>query len=582
MLVNTSGFQITCRDTNTLFQTYTYSVASTPVIHSVSHAATVGDRIHLVINGLSSMAEDNVFVFGGRAPITCMSSNFSSRTVPLNTTSAVMRTYLATSEVECTVPDVSPGVYRAVLHVAGRGWSYASIESSVIHIQPRIDSVGVLRGSLRGGTSLVLRMTGLSPSDIAKTRVFIGNTPCFLQSISNRGEAECTTQPAKDDGYSSLIYRDSPFAYWSLQADYYRSNGSYFSSDGEYWFRSGGKLGVRANASIHGTVMPRQRGISDNAVTDQSALFQSSYMQTSVLPEFCEATSFAMDLWIKVPQMSGRYQVVVDSSSFTDGVAGGFLLMLNPCHQLEFWVATGVSLQDQSINASLGCELVADISHCSQICSGLLYVPESASLPSGVWSIIRAEYANLSSWQYVHFGWTANSTTSHDECLSPGQCSGLQILHINNNMRDETTTYLPYCGVPVSIGGSASTPQNDQALAPFVGYLDEIAFYHRPLVSKQVQARIQYGASDSQPIWITVNGVDGVGQGNVPNIFYQKVDQGFTNDTVVNWEEVQELHLDIEESSAVRFEWTGYALALHILCVCSSCRAMLIVWLALI
>ena len=555
VVVNTSAFNITCGDSNSPFQTYTYSIASTPVIHSVTPTATVGDRINLVISGLSDMAEDNTFLFGGQAPVTCISSNFSRLTAPLYTSSALMRTYQANSEVECIVSHVSPGIYRTLLHVAGRGWSYASLENSVLRVLPRIDSVSVTSGSLRGGSSLFLQMTGVVPSDIAKTRVLIGNTPCHVQSISSGGQVECTTQFVTDDGYSSIISRDLPLAYWSLQADYYRSDGSYLDSDGEFWFRSGGTLGVRANVSTIGTVITRQMGISANTKTDQSALFQSSYIQPPVLPEFSEATGFAMDLWILVPQPSGHYQIVVDSYSFADGVASGFLLMLNPCAQLEFWIATGVSLQDAySTNSYLDCELITDATNCSQVCSGHLYVSESESLPSGAWNIIRAEYTNLTSWQFVHFGWAAGNNASTDDCVSLAQCSGQQVLYINNYLLEETTAYSPSVSVPVSIGGS------NQALVPFIGYLDEVAFYHKPLGPHQVQARVRYGSGDSQPIWVTVNGVDGVGLGNTPDIAYMEVEQGFTNDTVINWDTVQELYVHIEESTAIRFEWTGYVL----------------------
>ena len=556
--VNTSTFNITCGDTVSPFQNYIYSAAATPVVESVTTMATVGDSIDLILSGLSDMAEDNVFVFGGQAPATCISSNFSGHTTPINSTATIMRTYLAPREVQCIVPDMPPGVYRAILHVAGKGWGYASLDMSMIRIQPRIDAISETSGSLRGGTSLTIQTTGISSSDIAKTRIFVGNTPCSLQSISSEGQLVCTTQASRDDGYSSIVDQDSPLAYWSLQADYYRSNGSYLNSDGDQWFRSSGVLGVQANASISGTIMTRQRGISSNAATDQAAFFQTSYIQTPILPEFSEAAGFAIDLWIKVPQTREYYQVVVDSFGFANGVASGYLLVLNPCAQLEFWLATGISLHNYTTNSSLECEVIRNSSQCSQVCSGRLTVPEDNDLPAGVWNL-RTEYTNLSLWQYVHFGWVAGESGG---CYPPtDQCNGLQILYINNLLMEGRTTYLPSVTTPISIGGSGSSPpalNGNQALVPFVGYLDEVAFYSRPLHSEQVQARVQYGTRESQPIWITVNGKDGVGQGNVPNIVYQVADQGFTNDTVVDWDAPQEVYLDIEESTSIQFEWTGY------------------------
>ena len=560
VVVNALTFNITCSDTASPYQFYTYSAAATPTIQSVTPTATVGDSIDLILTGLSNVAEDNVFVFGGQAPATCISSNFSELTAPLNSTAAIMRTYLASAEVQCIVPNISPGRYRPILHVAGRGWGYASLDNSVIRIQPRIDAVSETDGSLRGGTSLTIHTTGIASSDIAKIRVFVGNTPCSLQSIGSDGQLVCTTQASRDDGYSSVIDRDSALAYWSLQADYYRSNGSYLNSDGEQWFRSSGVLGIRANASIFGTIMTRQLGISGNTATDQAAFFQASYMQTPVLPEFSNAAGFAMDLWIRVPEARDYYQIIVDSFSFGDGLASDYLLILNPCAQLEFWLATAISIRNYTTNSSLECELIRNSSQCSQVCTGYLNVPEESDLPTGIWSIIRAEYANLSLWQYVHFGWIADDS---DGCYpSDDQCNGLQVLYTNNLRIEERTMYLPSATTPVSIGGSSNSPPaltSNQVLGPFEGYLDEVAFYSRPLHPRQVQARVHYGSTESQPVWITVNGEDGVGQGNVPNIVYRTVtDRGFTNDTVVNWDAPQEMHLEIEESTSIQFEWIGY------------------------
>ncbi len=584
VVVNTSALNITCSDTVSPFQSYTYSAAATPLIQSVTPAASVGDSIDLVLTGLSDLAEDNVFVFGGQAPATCISSNFSGHTAPLNSTAATMRTYLVSTEVHCTVPNISPGRYRPIFHVAGRGWGYASLDNSVIRIQPKIDAISETSGSLRGGTSFTIHTTGIAPSDIAETRVFVGNTPCSLQSINSRGQLVCTTQAGRDDGYSSVVDQDMALAYWSLQADYYRSNGSYLNSDGEQWFRSSGVLGVRANASVSGTVMTRQSGISGNSATDQAAFFQSSYMQTPVLPEFSDAAGFAMDLWIKVPQAGDYYQIIVDSSSLGSGVASaGYLLMLNPCTQLELWLATGISAQNYTTNSSLECELIRNSSQCSQRCSGYLHVLEDSDLPAGVWSIVRAEYTNLSMWEYVHFGWAADSD---DDCYPPADhCSGLQVLYSNSDRIEERTTYLPPVTTPVSIGGSSNSPpalSSNQALGPFEGYLDEVAFYSRPLHSQQIQAHVRYGTTESQPVWITVNGRDGVGQGNIPNIVYSSRDQRFTNDTVVNWDAPQDMFLEIEESTSIQFEWTGYEVMhaavfyiLVILYICFSLHGVL-------
>ena len=556
--LNASDFNMTCGDTATPFEMYIYSAGSTPTIESVTERAVVGDSLNLVLNGLSEIPEDNVFVFGGQTPVACMSSNFSSETEPLYSMAATMRSYLATAEYECIVPDIPPGAYRTLLHVAGKGWGYARLDSSVVHVHPRIEAVSETSGSLRGGTSLTLQMTGISPSDIAGTRVHIGNTPCPVQSISSGGQLVCTTQAAQDDGYSSIVNRDSPLAHWTLQADYYRGDGSYVESDGEHWFRSGGTLGIRANASVSqsGVITTQQRGISNNNVTDQSAFFQSAFIQTPALSEFSQSSGFAMDLWVKVPQTTENYQVVVDASDFVDNSARGFVLMLNPCSQLEFWIATATT--ENSTNSSSQCEVISDTSNCPlATCSGYLDVPVSESaLPSGVWHVLRTEYRNLSSWQYVHYGWSVDSNLLPEYCERDEQCYGLQVLHINNFVVEERTTYLPSHNSPISIGGSN--------VLPFTGYLDEVAFYNKPLESKQVHTRVQYGISESQPIWVTVNGVDGVGRGSVPNLAYQDLDQTFTNETVINWDTAQELSLDIQEATAIVFEWTGYVCTVEI------------------
>ena len=575
ILLDLSDLNITCGDTANPFNHYAYSVADTPVVSIIMGSSTSeADNVLLSLQHISMLREDNVLTFGG---LPCAGDNalsvVSSRSEPDLSSPRTTTTY-SVEEIECTVPFLEPGHHRTVLHVAGKGWAHASLDATTLHIRGVVDSTpNQATGSLRGGIKVSIPTRGLTVSDIPRSRVSIGDTPCHIQTISDYGDLTCIPQPAINDGYSSVVYHDQAVAYWSLQADYFEPNGTYIDSDGDFFYRSGGTLGRGANATVFGEVVPRQVGISGNSLTDQSVLFNASYIEAPALSEFSHPAGFGVGFWMKTPDNRAHYRIMTNSASFESETSRGFLLLLNPCNELESWVAVGEPLSEFS--SSVSCQLIVDQSNCSQPCTGYITVSESTipgSLPAGVWHVIRSVQSDWSDWHFVSFGWEADDDSlvqswraNSDNCTANSLCSGTHVLHIDSSLvNSSTTTYLHSPHSTIQLGGTSqlglgtTTVDNSSHLAPFAGYLDEISFYRSPLSSTQVESHYYYGSSEKQPIWIVTDAVDGVGTGVVPNVVYPERDPGFEEETMIDWDIVQESTYTIGNATAIQFQWNGY------------------------
>lgn len=639
--LNISDHPIQCNETGSDFLTYTYSVSATPIIRNLSQQrATAGDTIALELQGLSDVEEDNILVFGN-TDISCSSpvpGIFSTtHTQPSRDTVTVARTY-GSHSVQCVLPSLPSGKYRPVLHVAGRGWGHSHLEDTVLTIYPQITSApSITEGSLRGGTSITISTRGLSQDDVLRTRVQIGNTPCRVEDIDDQGALTCSTQAAVDDGYSSLVEASAPLAYWSLQTDYHRSNGLYLDSDGTSFFRNAGVLGSQANASIHGMVSLRQAGISGNNITDQSIGFdEAAFLHVPHLEELSGQTEFALEFWVRVPHPSPHYRILVDSASSCNGNACGFVALLNPCNQMEFWVASrdpsdeaeesqdgsggnGESLNVQGsgdvqgsgessgvlgsgeplgilgsgeplgvlgsggsgggllasgrgldgITAADGdaCGLITASSQCPQSapCKGHLTVSDQGSLrlPTGVWHVIRSNQSNWSDWNHVYVSWHNSETTGRDSmyqevCAPLSGCNGTQELAVNGVHQSSFATYHRANG-GMDLGGSNSIPLATthvwSGIAPFTGYLDEVAYYNLPLRPQEISERIEHIVQGTQPIWLEVEGFDGVGVGPVPSVTYLATHQPL-NPVVIDWESATQLNRIYENSTMLQFQWT--------------------------
>ena len=578
---------ITCGPNSETFSgSYIYSSAATPVIQSIDpRVVTSGDEITLTLHGIATDMDSNVFIFGGTPPLTCTASTNSvlsstrteldvqfetSRMTPFTLSSSSLETVL------CTVPYLPAGEYRTALHVPTRGWGYADLESTVIEVKPRLHtSPAVSSGSLRGGLQVTIPTTGLQISDITRSRVDIGNTPCPVMRIAPDGILTCITGSAVDDGYSSIVDRSSPLAYWSLQADYHRSDGSYVESDGVTQFRSRGRLGNRANAAVFGEIGTRSTGISGNNVTDQSAYFQASFIETPNLAEFSRPAGFAIEFWMLLPAVVSKNRIITGSFSFENQIARGFVLLLNPCNQLEFWVASGLSF-DATLPPTPGnCPPVNDINQCgSPTCFNYYRVVRDDDVmvypPLGVWHVTKTSLDDWEDWHHVYFSWMASNqqVVTSAECTVENLCSGEKALYIDASTTDPDSTasditYLHSPNTAIQIGGTGLVPlgliafESLFALHPFEGYLDEIAFHSEPLDASDLSMRNRYGLNEEQPVWVTVEGRNGIGNGAVPNVEYPEWDNGFTEETVVDWESGRDIDLVVAAPTAFRFEWTG-------------------------
>ena len=586
-----SGMSITCTESGASYQDYVYSTAATPLLRSVSRRSAVpGDQVSLELVGISSSQDDNLFAFGN-SHIGCLSTTPpllpAAVTPPLHTSSPTMGMY-GTYMVVCTLPaSLSPGVYRPLLHVAGRGWGYSVAEDTALYVHPRIvGSPSVSSGSLRGGLRMQLQTRGLAQSDVGKARIDIGSTPCAVESIDAQGQLTCLTSPALDDGYSSLIERQDPVAYWPLQADYYSTvDGSVASSDGPSFFRSFGLISVQANASIHGSIIARQAGISGNGVTDQSIQFSgSAFLRAPGRPEFVDSRVFSLEFWMKVPTSTPHYRVVVNASSTCNGSPCGFLVVLNPCNSVEFWVAAGIDLassgsgQDGVTSGSeqgnitsnitsgsgqsddsLECFVIHDTSQCPSTCAGRLHSSGIPLVPSGWWQVVRTGVTDWSGWGHVYVSWQPDDLSLANSDVNLMSAVGTQVLGVNGDLVSQEQTFF-ISSAPMELGGCSALPLGSttprDGLAPFSGFLDEVVYYDKPLSEEAIRSHVTYGGGEAQPIWLSVEGVDGVGEGSPPNVQFPAPAQEH-EEVRVDWEAAVNVSSTYNNSVLLVMEWTG-------------------------
>ena len=92
-------------------------------------------------------------------------------------------------------------------------------------------------------------------------------------------------------------------------------------------------------------------------------------------------------------------------------------------------------------------------------------------------------------------------------------------------------------------------------LAPFTGYLDEVAYYNRLLEDWEISNREIHIAQQTQQIWISAESFDGVGTGSIPNVWYPIPDPSL-NFVLIDWDSASYLEETHEESVTLQFQWT--------------------------
>ena len=605
---------ITCGALDENFDYYTYAVTQTPHVSGTTSSifSYLNENI-VMVSGLATTLEHNLFTIGGKA---CLSSErFSNLVQPDYSGSAdnsVSYTNIEES-VECELDSVEPGVYRPILHVAGRGYGLVT-DDAIVKVLPSYGPAHLhgSRGSLRGGTLLEINVRGLSEDDITKTRVEIGNTPCHVQRIDPVArKIYCITQPARDDGYSSLVHELDPIVYWSLQADYYNLEGAITDSDGEMKYRNNaaGSFGNSSDAVVRGDVIGREAGISGNMLTNQAALFNKSYVEVPFHSEFAQPAGFGMELWLKTSSNvdygisgsgllsdpltsgysslsqselqsgsgdplwdstisedgSGSYHIVVDFASFSSGVAHGYVIVINPCGQPEFWLASRHSIE--TFTGSEDCPLLTS-SQCSSSpltsCSGYSVVVMATAygnLPPGVWSIIRCGNCDVTEWALFSFGWEADNLEIADvDCASLDLCSGKQVFYFNDIFVDTVpTSYSPGTNRSLVFGGTDRLPLGQLSdsqtsfLTGFVGHLDEVSVYGHPMSSEKAHEHYEYGSTEKQKVWMRVDSIDGI----TTRDFALEWNGAFEQVEYLNWN-VAGGQMELSDNTALIFTWTGY------------------------
>lgn len=564
--------------------TYSHLASETPVILSVSPSSAIqGSNIMVAVKGIIDSEEYNILTIGGKP---CTTSSHTSTTeiepvleLPVEGTYSYLDAI-----IDCTVPDIYPGDYRVALHVAGRGWSYGEIENSVLSIRSSIhgNDLSTPHGSLGGGTLLRIPVTGLDHYFIGQTSVDIGNTPCLIQEIVNispnplHAEIVCKTTFPRDDGYSSLVSKNA-LCYWSLQYDFYDSSNVKYSTESTQSFSSDGKIVVNTLANIVGNVEQGHVGISGGLYTDQSAYFSSSYLRVESFEQYQALSTFSFEIWFKSPMSFSYNKYVVLASSYQNsgGIARGFIITINPCNEIEYWLGTGEQIEDISDDSS-GSSSVSnsgqgdcdDMSSCETECRKGYIVQRVQSelqfqMPVGVWRVLRSSSnIEFDEWNHVAFGFDAAINESSNQT----SLQGTQILYINNELNEaDDISYSHTDKSDLFFGGNEILHTNNievssqvSQLYPFTGYIDEICLYDYMLTEQDVKDHYHYGTTDEQPLWINTEYVDGVWKGMVPDMETTLVETAFDELALdINLQEISDDSFFISKQKGIQIKWTG-------------------------
>ena len=546
---------------------YKYSSCLTPVVQKVNPTQLVqGQLLSISVLNMRSPDPGHMITIGKTA---CVSS------------SLMMAGGIGgVSILSCTTPTLFPGKHTINLHVTGQGVATAAVNDSVIEYHPQISMLtSISEGSLKGGTEISIPALDFYSHSISYTTVFIGNTPCDVQYATiattpgQLGNITCITRSARDDGYSSLVLHSNPLGYWNMQQDHYSADGQYLHSNPTV-FPNLGSTGSHGDAVPSVGILAAQYGISGNNVTDQSILFNASYLRVPYHPQLNQLYGFGMEFWIKGVERNGwGYQIVI--SSRDSNVVSGYLVMINPCGYWEVWLGSGDN--DTSIlgsgDAAVGdCPFITIEEQCSNYssCNGSLVVPDdySSHITGGVWNIITTNvYLNVSSnnWTHIVINYiTDNGVVNDDRTGLPSEdlvddptnrsdcftinnrtaCYGtIQLFTDASLVGSSRMQYSSALSGDLLIGGVELNSSNG-LLTHFAGFLDEVSLYAIPLANDVIIDHHHYGNSADQPVWLIVEGMSN----NVQELIHLQV---------ITWDNITNNDVIIDNNTSIQIEWTG-------------------------
>ena len=503
---------------------YMYSSSMTPVIEEVIPAVVgLGDQV--IVKGLAFADKLvgnllNTLTIGGKACLLSdnarMSDKPSSNVTTLNGDVVGFK-----DAINCTVPKRPPGIYRVVVHVAGRGWGFGSLSASTIEYQPAF-SVDVINGSVYGGREVTLSGVGFHPKASLGNNVKVGNTVCDVQSLTdsdewgNGGSMICITRRSFNDGYAAVVKENRPLGYWQLNT---RDIVSGLVLSG-----SPRSPGTGGDGSVYGNIEAGVDGISGNNWTNSAIRFNASWISVPYVPELNSSSNVSGELWLKWESNAGAYQLVL--GAYRSGIVShGYALWINPCGEVEYWLAvdaTGgyensscVSPDDMDeSDASGGHVVVANIINSCGECNGTRIVSSNESgvsgLPTGVWSVITGPQLRRNSWAHVVFSSLNDSSVIHG--------IGVQALYVDGVfIENRTTNFSCNFDQPLLIGGQSMTGDSS-LVGPFVGVVDEVALYGQVLDKNAILKHYHYGSTEEQPVGLYYEMEDHRGEGTVPNV----------------------------------------------------------------
>eukprot|EP00117_Sycon_ciliatum_P037364 scpid335/ scgid27970/ Fibrocystin-L; Polycystic kidney and hepatic disease 1-like protein 1 len=570
------------------YMQYTYSLCHTPWINRVTSSSSST----AFVSGGNVTLHGRVLPRTDRQPqhvtmlvddLACVAGSTSNglTTPSMSVSSVAEADATGGSNLTCHLPFITAGFYRLRFHVESLGWGFVIDDGDVLLVASSfsVDETDPPQGAVQGGTRLVIPGSAFSGLSSVGNQVFIGNTPCDVTSVESgasgepHGSLTCITRPVIDDGYTSVVLLSKPLGYWQ------------FNLQGAA-IPNLGSLGASANAGVTGDSKWKWKSVagihSGPIKPSPAAKFNNTLVTVPYQADLYPSGSFGVALWVKLESndtMYGQYRQIIGSSEAGD-VSRGFSLWLSPCGDLELWLATGTSVQEQQGDNStilcnpiaLGSENFTDIvDECENnvtVCVGTRLVSRGPSflpvgsdmsqLPVGVWSVYSQGVQDLTSWTYVSFGFEKEVAPA--QCTDTGACHGHMLFSAGTGASvRHPMAYLPAASAILEIGGSAQVSYSEPPLArttlPFVGHLAEVSLYEKPVADNARIQQYHYGTTDEQAIHVLVEGQDRRGVGVTPEVVFPQQIAPY-KDTQIDWDAPASAKVSINETDRLVFQWT--------------------------
>jgi hypothetical protein len=235
--------------------------------------------------------------------------------------------------------------------------------------------------------------------------------------------------------------------------------------------RNRGSMGLLGDAHVSATGVQLNAAAASFAASQQndySVRFEGAdaaqQIRVPFRAGFNSAAAFAVELWVQLDSTAaaGQAQLIVANANVAAAAANGWLLWLNPCGELDFWLA--------ATSGAAAATAPATSMDAAGAASCAAYRTATADAAVFQWSAVTSDAAVATDvWTHV--------------ALSYEAATQRQALYVNGALQGSgsatvvSAAFVANTAAPLVFGGGIAATAN---VAPFRGSLDEIALWSAP------------------------------------------------------------------------------------------------------